>query len=147
MKANIFNNYLSNQQFYSYFQDLHNNYFSLASPFFSHSSIPCIPRPSPPILVFFVLEHKTYFNSQNYPVNFLNMANTKTASNTSKGDSSPAKGSNGMGKNTSPARSSPMKGRKSKKAIRQTKPLEPGWYLRSTLCQGCLRYAYPNHYK
>ena len=64
------------------------------------------------------------------------MANTKT--NNSKQGAPPAKGSPNAPKAPSPARSSPMKGRKSKNAIRQTKPLEPGWYLRSTLCQGCL---------
>jgi hypothetical protein len=62
--------------------------------------------------------------------------------------SSPAKGSSSSpGKSdesiankafSSPLRASPVKGRKNKKAIKQSKPIEPGWYLRATLYQGCV---------
>ena len=58
----------------------------------------------------------------------------KTAA-TKAGNSTPTKASNGA--NAKP-RSSPAKGRRNKKAIKQVKPLEPGWCLRCTLYEGCI---------
>ncbi len=49
-----------------------------------------------------------------------------------KGGSSPAKGG------ATPQRSTPIKGRKSKNAIRQKKAKDPGWYLCGKLHQGCI---------